>query len=181
MLSILIFFCLIVVPFSQATNCCSRSNLSVAPVDFTKQSGRWFLYQRSLNNFKDSIDECNQITWGKPVNGVSTVVSTSISKLVNETLKSVAQVSSNQGTSFTYYSPVFGEVPAKYITLETDYNNYSIAIICEKRKSKCIIKAYVFTRERTPSCNIRDITKRSFSKYNLTLPKMHTYDLKNCP
>ncbi|CAG5075986.1 Protein of unknown function [Cotesia congregata] len=154
--------------------------IATDPVDFTRHCGIWYEVQRSANSY-DSVDQCQKMLWGKPVNNVSRIITKSSSTSGSFTSTTTAHVTQNDaGTGFSYRLPTMGEVPKQYYAVGFNYVDYTIVWACENRGNGHVEQAWVFSREPAQPYNINALMKDAFARYNLTIPEMVKNDLAGC-
>ncbi|CAG5075984.1 Protein of unknown function [Cotesia congregata] len=61
-----------------------------------------------------------------------------------------------------------------------DYDDFFVAWSCEDYGNYHIEKSWVFSREPAHPCNIEQVKRDAFAKFNLTKPKMIRSKFANC-
>ncbi|XP_044584870.1 uncharacterized protein LOC123265251 [Cotesia glomerata] len=117
----------------------------------------------------------------EPQKGVYKMVNKFYADSMNSTLTTFADLYVNDDNIyFTNTIPLIGRINTHFRVRSLD-KEHAVVWSCEDRGSQHIESGWVFTATpRTPSADFEEKIRRSFTKFGLQVPEMHTHNLEEC-
>ncbi|XP_057326055.1 uncharacterized protein LOC130668063 [Microplitis mediator] len=172
MLRVFIHFCIIAGAFADYVGNGSCPDVNAEkPLDLNRMSGLWIRYGEG-DHYWDKAQKCGQQYWSSPNNeGISTIVSTSISTKNNKMLEIIGEVSliTNNRVSFNHHVPILGSIRRECNYIGVDYDKYIVAWTCVNNGTTHTETPMIFTRERNPTFDVLKVAGEVYARYGLKL------------